>query len=103
MNRNVDQDQNLGGSRTRMGDHYAPIRSKLFTQIAPPIAEDVNFKIDTTFIKSLPNFYGLPSENPYKYLQELGGKCYLYHIPGVSNEILKIKVFPQTLKDRAKD
>ena len=30
-NRNVDQDQNLGAGRTRVGDHYAPIRSKLFT------------------------------------------------------------------------
>ena len=102
-NRNVDQDQNQGVGRTRMGDHYAPIRSKLFTEIAPPIGEDVNFKIDTAFINSLPNFHGLPSENPYTYLEELVGKCYLYHIPGVSNEILKMKVFPQTLKDRAKD
>ena len=102
-NRNVDQDQHLGAGRTRMGDNYAPIRSKLFREIAPPIGEDVNFKIDTAFINSLPNFYGLPSENPYIYLEELVGKCYLYHIPGVSNEILKMKVFPQTLKDRAKD
>ena len=103
MNRNVDQDQNQGVGRTRMGDHYAPIRSKLFTEIAPHIGEDVNFKIDTAFINSLPNFHGLPSENHYTYLEELVGKCYLYHIPGVSNEILKMKVFPQTLKDRAKD
>ena len=42
-------------------------------------------------------------KNTYTYLEELVGKCYLYHIPGVSNEILKMKVFPQTLKDRAKD
>ena len=60
-NRNVDQDQNLGAGRTRMGDHYALIRSKLFMEIAPPIGEDVNFKIDIAFINSLPNFHGLPS------------------------------------------
>ena len=37
------------------------------------------------------------------YLEELVWKCYLHHIKGVSNEVLKMKVFPQTLKDRAKD
>ena len=102
-NRNVDQDQNLGASRTKMGDHYALIRIKLFTKIAPPIREDLNFKIDTAFINSLPNLHGLPSGNPYTYLEELVGKCYLYHITRVSNEILQIKVFPQTLKHEAKD
>ena len=101
--RNVVQYQNLGASRTRRGDHYALIRIKLFTEIAPPIRENVNFKIDTAFINSLHNFHGLPSENPYTYLEELVGKCYLYHIPGESNEILQMKVFPQTLKDEAKD
>ena len=63
-NRNVDQDQNLGAGRTRMGDHYALIRSKLFMEIAPPIGENVNFNIDIAFINSLPNFHGLPLENP---------------------------------------
>ena len=70
-NRNVDQDQNLGVGRTRMGDHYAPIRSKPFMEIAPSRGEDVNFRVDTVFINSLPNFHGLPSENPYTYLEEL--------------------------------
>ena len=55
-NRNVDHDQNLGAPRTRMGDHYALIRSKLFTEIAPPIGEDINFKINTAFTNSLPSF-----------------------------------------------
>ena len=44
--RNVDRDQNLGVGRTRMGDHYAMIKSKLFIEIAPPIGEDINFNID---------------------------------------------------------
>ena len=102
-NRNVDQDQNIGAGRTRMGDHYAPVRSKLFIEIAPSTGEDINFKIDTAFINSLPNFHGLPSQNPYTYLEEWVGNCYLYHIPKVSNEILKMKVFRQTLKDTTKD
>ena len=62
-----------------MGDHYGLIRSKLFMEIAPPIGEDVNFKRDTAFINSLTNFHGLSLENPYTYLKELVGKCYLYH------------------------
>ena len=49
-NRYVVRDQNLGVGRTKMGDHYASIRSKIFTNIVPPIGEDIHFKIDTTFI-----------------------------------------------------
>ena len=72
-----------------MGDHYAPNRSKIFREIAPPIGEDTNFKIDTTFINSLPNFRGLPSENPYTYLEELVWKCYYIIFSEFPMEYLK--------------
>ena len=79
--RNRNQNQNEGDRRTTTREHYTPIGSKSFTEIVPPLGENVNFKIDAAFINSLPNFHGLTSENPYMYLEELNGKCFLCNIP----------------------
>ena len=37
------------------------------------------------------------------YLEQLVGKCYLNHMLGLCNGVLKMKVFPCTLKDRSND
>ena len=77
-------------------------RVNFMLSIVPPLGENVKF-IDTSFINSLPNFHGLTSKNTYMYLEELDGKCYLYNIPGVPDEALKMQIFPQTLRNKAKD
>ena len=50
----------------------------------------------------LPTFNGMENENPYTHIREFEEVCMTFK-EGVTNmELLKLKAFPLTLKDKAK-
>ena len=98
-----NQNDNQREERKKYKEHYTPIGSDGFTKITMNLGDNVNFKIDISFLNALPSYHGLPHENPYTFLEELIGKCSLYHIPGVSQDVLKMRIFPETLRDRARE
>ena len=51
----------------------------------------------------LPIFHGKPSEDRYRHVDELSQVCEINHIQNVPADIMKIKIFPATLRDQAKD
>ena len=51
----------------------------------------------------LPIFHGKPSKDPYRHVNELSQVCEINQIHNVSADIMKMKLFPATLRDRAKD
>ena len=51
----------------------------------------------------LPIFHGKPSEDPYRHVDELSQVCEINHLQNVPVDTMKMKLFPATLKDRAKD
>ena len=51
----------------------------------------------------LPIFHGKPSEDPYRHVDELSQVCDINQIHNVSADVMKMKLFPATLRDRAKD
>ena len=89
--------------RKKYKEHYTPIGSDGFTKITMNLGDNVNFKIDVSFLNSLPSYHGLPHENPYTFLEELIGRCSLYHIPRVSQDVLKMRIFPETLRYRSRE
>ena len=51
----------------------------------------------------LPIFHGKPSEDLYRHVDELSPVCEINHLPNVPTDTMKMKLFPATLRDQAKD
>ncbi|XP_058217337.1 uncharacterized protein LOC131328408 [Rhododendron vialii] len=51
----------------------------------------------------LPSFHGLDNEDPFKHIDEFVEKSSTVKIQNFSDDALKLKLFPFSLKDRAKD
>ena len=51
----------------------------------------------------LPIFHGKPYEGLYRHVDELSEVCEINHIQNVPAGIMKMKFFPATLRDQAKD
>ena len=58
-NRNDNQTE----ERKKYKEHYPPIGSYGFTKIMTNLGDNVNFKIDVSFLNALPSYHGLPHEN----------------------------------------
>ena len=48
-------------------------------------------------------FHGKPSEDPYRHVDELSQVCEINQIHNMSADVMKMKLFPATLRYRAKD
>ena len=51
----------------------------------------------------VPIFHDKPSEDPYRHVDELSQVCEINKIHNESADVMKMKLFPATLRDRAKD
>ena len=92
-----------GSVRRRLSDYARPVLQRPVTCIHAPLARNTNFRIDSYVMSMLPIFYGKPSEDPYRHVDELSQVCEINQIHNVSADVMKIKLFPATLRDRAKD
>jgi hypothetical protein len=63
-------------------------------------ASHFNFKPD--IIQLLPTFHGLDLENPYLHLREFEEVCNTYNDLNYSMNTIRLKLFPFSLKDKAK-
>ena len=50
----------------------------------------------------LPTFHGMENENPYTHIREFDEVCTTFKEGSIDMELLKLKAFPLTLKDKAK-
>ena len=62
-----------------------------------------NFDIKPGVIQLLPKFHGLDSDRPYLHLKEFEEVIATLHYPNVSEDTIRLKLFPFSLKERAKD
>ncbi|KAF7802333.1 uncharacterized protein G2W53_041444 [Senna tora] len=60
------------------------------------------FEIKPSIIQMLPSFYGLSSKNPYKHIDEFLEVCSTFKFPNVSEDAIRLRLFPFSLKDKAK-
>ena len=61
-----------------------------------------NFRFKPGMISLLPNFHGLESESPYFHLKEFEEVCVTFNDQTCIDEIVKLKLFLFSLKDKAK-
>ncbi|PON51806.1 hypothetical protein PanWU01x14_213760 [Parasponia andersonii] len=88
--------------RTRtLRDHMNPTRiGAPSCLVFPPDASHFNFK--PGIIQLLPTFHGLDSENLYLHLREFEEVCNTYNDQNCSMNTIRLKLFPFSLKDKAK-
>ena len=81
-----------------MRDHIHPPRVSAPSCIIP-LAEDVVVK--PYLVPLLPTFHGMENENPYTHIRDFEEVCTTFKEGATDMEMLKLKAFPLTLKDKA--
>ncbi|XP_027093861.1 uncharacterized protein [Coffea arabica] len=69
----------------------------------PTLAENTAFELKSGLIHLLPSFHGLSGEEPHKHVKEFEVVCSSMKPPGVTEEQIRLRAFPFSLKDAAKD
>ena len=68
--------------------------------VIPSTAEAFDMK--SGIIQLLLKFHGLDSESPYLHLKEFDEVCSTFHFNNISEELVKLKLFSFSLKEKAK-
>nr|CAN61433.1 hypothetical protein VITISV_010534 [Vitis vinifera] len=82
-----------------MRDRMHPPRMSEPSCIVPPTEQLV---IRPYLVPLLPTFHGMESENPYAHIKEFEDVCNTFQERGASIDLMRLKLFPFTLKDKAK-
>ena len=82
-----------------MRDHIHPPRVSAPSCIIPS-TEDVSVR--PYLVPLLPTFHGMENENPYTHIWDFEEVCTIFKEGAIDMELLKLKAFPLTLKDKAK-
>ena len=82
-----------------MRDHIHPPRVSAPSCIIPP-AEDVPMR--PYLAPLLPTFHGMENENPYNHRRDFEEVCITFKEGVTKMDLMKLKAFPLTLKDKAK-
>ena len=82
-----------------MRDHINPHRVSAPSIIIPP-AEDV--AVRPYLVPLLPTYHGMENENPYTHVRDFEDVCITFKEGMMDMDLLKLKAFPLTLKDKAK-
>ncbi|RVW64761.1 hypothetical protein CK203_065856 [Vitis vinifera] len=93
------QEENFNAYRS-MRDHMHPPHMSAPLCIVPPIEQLV---IRPHIVPLLPTFHGMESENPYVHIKEFEEVCNTFQEGGASIDLMRLKLFPFTLKDKAKE
>ena len=89
--------------RRRLSDYVRPVLHRPVTHIHAPLARNASFRIDSHVMSMLSIFHGNPFEDPHKHVDKLSQVCEINQIHIQSADVMKMKLFPTTLRDRAKD
>ena len=82
-----------------MRDHIHPPRVSVPSYIVPP-AEDM--VVRPYLVPLLPTFHGMENENPYTHIREFEEVYGTFKESVTDMDLMRLKVFPLTLKDKAK-
>ena len=82
-----------------MRDHIHPPRVSALSCIIPP-AEDV--AVTPYLVPLLPTFHGMQNKNPYTHIWDFEEVCITFKDGEIDMDLLKLKAFPLTLKDKDK-
>ena len=82
-----------------MRDHIHPPRMSAPSCIVPSAEQMV---IRPHIVPLLPTLHGMESENPYSHIREVEEVCNTFKEETATVDLMRLKIFPFTLKDKAK-
>ena len=82
-----------------MRDHIHPPGVSAPSCIVPPPKDMI---VRPYIVPILPTFYGMESENPYSHIREFEEVCNTFKEDACNMDLMRLKFFPLTLKDKAK-
>ncbi|WJZ92710.1 hypothetical protein VitviT2T_011692 [Vitis vinifera] len=82
-----------------MRNHMHPPHMSAPSCIVLPTEQQV---IRPHIVPLLPTFHGMESENPYAHIKEFEDVCNTFKEEGASIDLMRLKLFPFTLKDKTK-
>jgi hypothetical protein len=88
-----------------IADFAKPPINALGSSISRPMVDANNFEIKTHvihMIQSSCTFYGLTDEDPHAHIANFLEICDTFKINGVSNDAIRLRMFPFSLRDRLK-
>jgi len=83
-------------------DHYLPTMYTSPTCLRLPDVTAAHYEIKPITIQSFPSFLGLSTEKPYDFLSEFLATCFAIKLTGFIEDALRMRLFPFSLKERAK-
>ena len=89
--------------RRRLSDYARLVVQRQTMRVNAPLQRGVNFKIDSYILDLLPTFHGLPSKDPYRHVDKFNQVCEFNQFQNVPSKTAKMRFFPFTLKERAKE
>ena len=92
-----------GNARKCLNDYARPVLQIPVTQNHAPFNRGANFRIDSDVMSILPILHGKPSEDPYRHIDKFTQVCKRNQIYNVPADVMKMKLFSPTLRDRDKD
>ena len=82
-----------------MRDHMHPPRISAPSCIVPPSEQMI---IRPYLVPLFPQFHGMENENPYTHIKDFEEVCHTFQEGAASIDLMRLKLFPFTLKDKAK-
>ncbi|KAL5577484.1 hypothetical protein UlMin_019183 [Ulmus minor] len=94
-----------GGNQRALRDYAAPNIAGTTSGIRRPAVQANNFEIKPSFIQMVQSnqFGGMSKDDPNAHIAYFLEVCDLYKINGVSEDAVRLRVFPFSLRDRAKE
>ena len=83
-------------------EYFSPITTNHLSCIVLSQTSATHFELKPGVIQLLPSFYGLDREDPYMHVKEFLDICSTFRFQNFSDESIRLRLFPFSLKDRAK-
>ena len=96
-------DMEEGDPPRQLREYYIPSHYVSPSPIILPEVTAAHYEIRDNVLQNLPIFYGLSKENPYDHLNAFLAKCSMTRIANFSDDALRLRLFPFSLNDKAKD
>ncbi|GAB2273230.1 hypothetical protein Dimus_039018 [Dionaea muscipula] len=107
-------DNNQVPAAPRNNRNNVPPRQRTLRELAQPMmviqpfciqnpAANIDYEFKSGFIQMLPKFHGKSGDDPYKHLKEFNMVCYNCKPLGLTEEQVKLRAFPFSLTNNAKD
>ncbi|XP_062173455.1 uncharacterized protein LOC133878909 [Alnus glutinosa] len=102
-NSDLKEEEIMAGNRTLKELATPDLNQQPLCITFPTLDATTTFELKSGLIHLLPTFYGLTGEDSHKHLKELHVVCTSMKPTGVTEEQIKLRAFPFSLKDSAKD